>query len=138
LAFSLIIIMLWGSQLIKKISGHSTSDVVNRSLIVLFIFFQFFGFSFDFTLRKPVFHSNISRAWYELVKEAPQYRREIIQRQALLETVKEEGGRVAVLPSLRTKPETLYIVEPQDDPAHWVNSLYAAWHGLDSVIVKQE
>ncbi len=83
-----------------------------------------------------VFGGNVPQAWYDLVLRAPDYHRQMTQREDVIHQAKQRGETKVAVPSLEHPPATIFFIDMTPDPRHWINPLYARHYGLERVWVE--
>jgi hypothetical protein len=62
---------------------------------------------------------------------------EMRSRNTLMEAAMHKGTQVIELPQLKSKPNTLFVQDLNPDSMHWINTSYAAFFGMKTVVLKK-
>ncbi len=122
--------------MLKFYMTGSLSKGWKRMLIFLFAFLLIFDFGMQLDKRSPVFRSNISAAWYDTFFEAGGMRAQNLMRKKLMETHNPDDKSVLYLSPLKNTPVSIYNGDISYQPSHWINTLFASIHGVDSVALR--
>jgi hypothetical protein len=62
---------------------------------------------------------------------------EMRMRNALMNAAANKGIQAIDLPPLKSKPNTLFVQDLNPDSMHWINTSYAAFFGMKTVVLKK-
>ncbi len=94
----------------------------------------FFMTGFNKEPGQPVsFSGNISRAFYDLMLNAPKYNNELNGRYEIIKAEKAAEKQDIRVPALSVIPSTIYFIDILPDSSHWINIGTAQYFGLNSI-----
>lgn len=82
-----------------------------------------------------VFGGNVPQAWYDLVFRAPDYNRDMHERERLIREAGTKGRTKVEVPALQNPPRTIHFLDIQPDRGHWINEIIASHYGVGEVWV---
>ena len=87
--------------------------------------------------KNIVCEGNIFHAGYDLFFNAPQYNREMIDRNENIERAIKENKKFIEVPALTTIPKSIFFVDITAKADNWVNISTARYYKLDSIKLKK-